>query len=221
MFSGFSWKPYADCKWKNGKLACIPKVRSHCLKSKIRVTKVLRLRLDVTQSLLESDSSLKIVHIFRDPRAIMCSRALKTPWYPLYLVGNYINFIENARSLCMKMTEDYLAGKQLMTSFPGRVWLIRYEDLFYDMTLIDGIKSELGIKPNSGNITTTHSWVNNNTPVDFKPWMIWRKLLSPLRIKILDELCSSVYKDLGYIQLSPVDLLNMTKLTFIPEFDIM
>ena len=220
MFSGFSWKPYADCKSKNGKLACIPKVRSHCLKSKIRVTKVLRLRLDVTQSLLESDSSLKIVHIFRDPRAIMCSRALKTPWYPLYLVGNYINFIENARYLRMKMTEDYKAGKQLMTSFPDRVRLIRYEDLFYDIALVDGIKSELGIKPILGNITTTHIWMDNNSPVDFKPWMIWRKLLSPRRIKILDELCNSVYKDLGYVQLSPVDLQNMTKLTSIPEFDI-
>ena len=70
----------------------------------------------------------------------MCSRVLKTPWYPLYLVGNYINFTENARSLCMKMTEDYKAGKQLMTSFPGRVMLIRYEDLFYDMALVDGNK---------------------------------------------------------------------------------
>ena len=175
----------------------MPELVKPCTKSKIRVTKVLRLSLDTTKPLLITDPSLKVVQLFRDPRSIICSRLVKTGWYPLKVVnGSHEKVTENARSLCNKMLNDYKAGVQLIKEFPTRVRFIRYEDFVSNHS----IKAAEDL----------HKFVNfegkprsrKSTDTSFD----WRRLLSKRVIDIVDSECAAVYDVLGYSRLTTAQI---------------
>lgn len=92
------------------------------------VLQVLRLSTDSLGPLLQDDPKLKVVHLFRDPRAIMASRISKSEWYSVGSNSPY-SIEENAKSLCTKMLADYNGGLKLLQKFPSRFVMLRYEDL--------------------------------------------------------------------------------------------
>ena len=221
LIAGLGWKPYTDCKGKKGKLACIPEIRKLCLENQSRVIKVIRFRLDAAQSLLQQDRSLRILHLFRDPRAIIFSRLHKTNWHPLKLLdGNYTPIIENAHSLCQKMLDDCKSGRKLMEEFPNRVIFIRYEDLNCNPSLIKEIKAAVGFKRRPGGVTITHMWVDHKSLRGKEPWLFWRRILSQLELEKVDAEYSEHYKVLGYIKLSHLEVKNLSKLSLVPDFDL-
>ena len=167
--------------------------------------------LSATRPLLEIDKFLKILQLVRDPRGIICSRLLKTKWYPLKLSPrNYTPVIVNTRALCKRMAEDYAAGKQLMKVYPHRVKFIRYDDLTYkfSQTVWDNVTRFLGVPDR----TIRNDYAN--TRID------WRKLLNNDVLKIVDQECSYVYKVLGYIPLHHNELRNKSLLSFRPYFEV-
>ena len=133
----------------------------------------------------------------------------KTSWYPLQLVGdNYTPIIENVRTLCKRMIDDYKTGSNLMNEFPNRVQFIRYEDLvsIFRQTNFNKLNSFLGLQDR-----LFKEKVGNG---NFK----WRYLLQRSVIDIVDTECSRVYETLGYIRLGDDDLQNNNVYPFIPYF---
>ena len=205
------WISYARCN--STRSPCFSSFIQNCTGSRIRLTKVIRMSLAATRPLLETDKYLKIVQLVRDPRGIICSRLLKTGWYPLKLTpGNYTSIISNARALCKRMTGDYAAGKQLMTTFPNRVKFIRYDDLIYKFhqTVWDNITSFLGVQSSAiGRV-----FINTDHSFD------WRQLLNKDVLDIINKECSLVYKALGYIPLRHEELGNASLLSFRPYIEV-
>ncbi|WAQ99951.1 hypothetical protein MAR_024324, partial [Mya arenaria] len=79
---GPSWKTYRDCLSRFiGKSVCLRDLQDVCRRSTVRFIKLLRLTLGSLQPLLENNEHLKVVHLFRDPRAIIHSR-MYTRYYP-------------------------------------------------------------------------------------------------------------------------------------------
>ena len=208
--TGSSWAGYRHCRRAHHKPACIPEIRRSCLKSKIRVTKVLRLQLDAVEPLLEDDKSLKVVQVFRDPRGIMCSRTVKTWWYALRINNGYSPIKVNARLLCNKMLKDFKAGKELMKRFPNRVKFIRYEDLVCRnrKTVVKELYEFLKLERRSNKIQVTTS--------GFK----WKQLLDKEDIEKIDDVCSDVYNALGFHKLSEQKNFENEYSSFISDFDI-
>ena len=166
--------------------------------------------LVAARPLLEACSSLKVLQLVRDPRGTICSRLIKTKWYPLKRESdNYTAIAENARTLCRRMTEDFQIGKQFMKSFPNRVKFIRYDDLVsgYRQTLWDNLTKFLGVEK----MILTEKIRDN--PFE------WRTLLDQSVIDIVDKECSYVYSEHGYIPLRPHELRNASVSSFIPNFD--
>ncbi|OWF44000.1 Carbohydrate sulfotransferase 3 [Mizuhopecten yessoensis] len=117
----FNWtKSLKDC---NGRLQyCFDKQIRRCENATSRVTKVVRVTVGLVGRMLEKYPNLKIVHLMRDPRAVLHSRMEIWP-------SNTKNTLETARSLCRKMKEDYMDSKQLLIHHPNRVRTVFYEDL--------------------------------------------------------------------------------------------
>lgn len=90
----------------------------------IHVAKVVRLPLEVAEPLLEEQSlSLKVVLLVRDPRAVVESRH-RQDWCVTDCASQALH--------CEGLVRDYQAAVKLTERFPGRVRVIRYEDLQLD-----------------------------------------------------------------------------------------
>ena len=61
---------------------CISSIKSICQEKKIRVVKTVRLEADTIEELKQKHPGLKIIHMIRDPRAVVLSR-IKVNWATL------------------------------------------------------------------------------------------------------------------------------------------
>ena len=217
MFAGPSWNPIKSCIDKGGDQGtCLRRFGPQiCNSAKHRVTKVLRLTTDQVEYLLQSRDNLKVIHLFRDPRAIMNSR-IETKWYP----SNDVSLLlYNAESLCKKMIYDHQKGKELHHKYPERFKFVYYEDLNDDpLNKVKSLYSYLGMDLDESKYSVIkdisvfkqaagHAIGDRTKNTAF--W--WRKTLDWEIITQIDSLCSQVYKALGYVQFSRHrDLRNLT-----------
>ncbi|XP_033745635.1 carbohydrate sulfotransferase 1-like [Pecten maximus] len=120
----FNWtKSLTDC---NGQFQnCFNKQIRRCVSATSIVTKVVRVTVGLVGRMLHKYPNLKIVHLMRDPRAVINSRMEIWP-------SNTKNILESARSLCRKMKEDFMDSKRLLIQNPNRVRTVFYEDLAMD-----------------------------------------------------------------------------------------
>ncbi|CAG5118827.1 unnamed protein product, partial [Candidula unifasciata] len=81
--------------------------------------KTIRLGMQHIEAILPSDPTLKIIHLVRDPRAIINSRL------GLRLKGEIIEY----NNLCNPIMEDLEKSKEISKLFPGSILTVRYEDL--------------------------------------------------------------------------------------------
>ena len=125
MPAGPSWDSYRRCvMMKKPKSACIKHEEALCRRSPHVVTKVLRLTVGGLEPLLRTFPNLKIIQLFRDPRAIMNSRINSR--YPQK------DFRNTTIALCRKMIWDLQEGKKLLKKYPDRFKFIFYEDMTTD-----------------------------------------------------------------------------------------
>ncbi|KAK8753780.1 hypothetical protein OTU49_001563 [Cherax quadricarinatus] len=87
----------------------------------VHVMKVVRARLELLASLLR-DPRVRLVWLVRDPRAVMSSRKNSVTWCQTRACSD-------AGYLCSDLEEDFNTYLVLKENFPGRVMLLRYEDL--------------------------------------------------------------------------------------------
>ncbi|XP_045215422.2 carbohydrate sulfotransferase 1-like [Mercenaria mercenaria] len=122
--AGPGWNEYRACTKSrvNTKMSCLKKQEQKCRNASHIVTKVLRLTTGSYDKLLEKRKNLKILHLFRNPFAIINSRT-ESKGYPVR------DFVSNAAVLCKKMQLDYEGGIRLAAKYPGRVKLVFYEDI--------------------------------------------------------------------------------------------
>lgn len=117
----FNWThSLSDCNGKERD--CFEKQALYCGKATSRVTKVVRVTVSLVSRMLDKYPKLKIVHLMRDPRAILHSRMSIWP-------VDTKNILESARGLCKKMKEDFVDTKRLSNSYPNRVRVVYFEDL--------------------------------------------------------------------------------------------
>ncbi len=85
--------------------------------------KTVRLRVSSARRLLldEGTPNLKAVVLVRDPRGVMTSRA-RMDWCTGAPCAD-------AATACADLADDVRAARKLEGEFPGRVVLLRYEDL--------------------------------------------------------------------------------------------
>ena len=174
------------------------------------MTKVLRFTVDNFDSFLMSRDNIKLIHLIRDPRAIINSR-IGANFFPTKDV------LSIAEVLCNKMLHDYQAGRKLLIQYPKRFRFVYYEDLTDNpLNKIKALYRYLGFSLDETkysrvvNIKTLGS-SNNKTQRQRNTAFWWRMKMDWTLIKQIDHLCYNVYDVLGYTAFSTNDeLLNLT-----------
>ncbi|XP_045172848.2 carbohydrate sulfotransferase 1-like isoform X2 [Mercenaria mercenaria] len=205
-YSGSVWKPYQACRAQGQTVStCLKKMEAICKTAKHRTTKIVRLTVDNLEYVLENLPNVKVVHLMRDPRAIINSR-ITTNWYNLQESphDNHQRIRSDAKDLCLRMKYDLKVGTVLKQKFPGRFAFVMFEDLQTDMKSKTGILySYFGIDKSTvesklANMTgiLQNEHLVNRTWGDYTNW--WRHQLSFGAIKAIDSVCKNVSDTLGY-----------------------
>ncbi|XP_045215797.2 carbohydrate sulfotransferase 1-like isoform X2 [Mercenaria mercenaria] len=202
-FGGPSWSQTYSCiKDKKNSTSCLRKyIHRKCQNATHRVTKVLRLSTDLLANLLNERENLKVIHLFRDPRAIINSR-IKTRWFPIHAEKQ---IIQDAKALCKKMLYDFKEGQKLLKLFPNRFKVVYYEDLSKNTfnkskALFKYLGMDLDVqKFPTLRLLTVFSDSKKQTEREKNTAFWWRKSLSWDILQKIDLVCKGVYTELGYL----------------------
>ncbi|XP_063420590.1 carbohydrate sulfotransferase 1-like [Mytilus trossulus] len=174
----------------------------HCLRSQLRVAKVLRIAGDLLENLLVKNSKLKVIYLYRDPRGIINSR-LKA-W------EDFNTTEDIAFAVCQKMNIDSKNIFNLKKKYPERIFTVAYEAVAkYPLKSARNLFKFLDVNV-SKEYQNFISKMGNRSEKEDKKWnsafrsdgyataVKWRKELSKKDRKIIDISCRNVYKQLGY-----------------------
>ena len=121
----YSMKSFKAClRSQNNLRNCLPPVVDKCLHSTVVAVKVIRLPMKLVEELLNAESHLRVIHLVRDPRGMMQS------WKKVSVPKQTDEKMRaGAVIACKRMLKDCFMRRRLETLFPGRLLLVRYEDL--------------------------------------------------------------------------------------------
>ena len=209
MKMGFKTSQFIKCvklhsrksSWKDAHLRCLPGLQNDCVKSRYRMVKTIRLPVRSMESALSAYPSLQIVHLLRDPRAIMNSR---------FLIGYSWETVKwKARSLCFQMFKDIEDADRLNLMFPHRIHRIKYETLASDPIITSkhlyrtlGMEFSEVVQKYINAIT--HDKVHDDCVVcsrranSTKHIDEWKIKIPSRIIRHIDRVCKTVYEKLNY-----------------------
>ncbi|XP_033744283.1 carbohydrate sulfotransferase 1-like [Pecten maximus] len=169
--------------------ACLMKYLNLCPTYGSVVSKIPRLSVSLAVKLLEMLPNLKIIHLLRDPRAIMNSRK-HLRWTPV--PGGAI-------SLCNKMTDDYLASQKAQIAYPGRLQIVFYEDIVTQpLETLKTIYNFAGYEFDAAEQLRLDKMTNNSARIATN----WRKVINNVVLSETNKACTHVYRLFGYPQLT-------------------
>jgi len=113
---------------------CTEILRKAIADRRLRATKVVRATMDSMEPLLQALPNLRIIHLVRDPRAVVLSRSrLDGSMRGLYAERirrkSGSRFVPEASLYCHHATADIRSRLALERKFPGRIMSMRYEDV--------------------------------------------------------------------------------------------
>ncbi len=115
-----------------------------CDEATIRAAKVLRLRLEDTENLVQKYPDIKIIHQLRDPRGVLLS-AKSMGLLTSFSRGQ---ITKEAILVCDKMLRDIKAFNILKAKYPDNYLQTMYEEYAeFPMSMIDKIYNFIGVPP--------------------------------------------------------------------------
>ena len=204
FYHGQGWDEFKVCRDQK-KLPfnyCLIAGRKHCISAKHRVLKLLRMTLDRLEPLLKTDPTLKVIHLFRDPRGIFNSQ-IGAGLYPVD-DKTLIKARVAIRGLCERLLIDIRASYMFKVLYPDRFKVIQYET-FFDKPVENSAKElyefaemEYGIEQQNV-IQTKFNKKKTNKTTGFHPFSYRTKLPWSV-VKLFNEECTEVLDRLGYTQ---------------------
>ena len=185
---------------------CLPSLMEQCNKTTIRATKILRLRLSETETLVKQHPDLKIIHQIRDPRGAL----LSTQNSGLIAKSSQGNFTKEANLVCPKMLEDVKAYKYLKEKYPNNYLQIKYEDNAADpVKMLDYVYSFIGMGIPTALQRQVYEMTHSKTEKlgDFNTRRTdsnatahkWRTKIKPADKIIIDRACNEVLETANYM----------------------
>ena len=183
-----------------------------CRKAKYIIVKTIRMSMELMVPLLESITTLKLIYLARDPRAITNSRNHCSGMYMAHNVKSH------SVALCKQMEMDISVVENLRNKYPERVTTVLYEALAERPN--GGAKyvyNFLGLKYDNKVenwvYQSTHAQRNNGFFLTQRTSAVeasshWRNELPFLKVKTIQLHCSTVLSSLGYISFSSLGELK-------------
>ena len=188
---------------------CLHMLEETCMQARTRSLKTIRLPMSSVGTLLRKLPSLKVVHLIRDPRAILHSQ-IKAG---LLKKENFMNI---ARDTCKTIQSDIDDMKKVLLEHPGQVRRLVYENLathpvevskrlykFLNADFNELVEKYVRYLTTGPAIRCDYCTRKGNSTFNSFKWM---KDITPRYSRIVDKYCSSIYKEVGYLQMSASDL---------------
>lgn len=171
--------------------------------------------MDIFESVLKTHHDVKLLHLFRDPRAIMNSR-LNTKWFGLKesRFNDYKLLQDDATDLCNRMIHDYTAGIRLKLKYPDRFSFVMFEDLMENQKLKSEILFDFyGLEMRNYN----NSYMTKHVPKEeyifksrnsknYADW--WRLQISLGALEVIDKSCINALELIGFKRFHTEDTLR-------------
>ena len=110
---------------------CVPILEEACMGCEVRAMKTVRGTMDEAETLLNSDPNFRLLHLYRDPRAVYRSRHVQSWTWSSYETKSEMPWT-TAAVYCQTVLHDYHKRKQLEEKFPGRIKSIVYDNFMVD-----------------------------------------------------------------------------------------
>ena len=159
----------------------------------------------------DSSLDLKVIHLIRDPRAVINSRKNSVHWCN--------RDCRNYTKHCETLKKDLIISEKLKETMPHRYMMVRFEDLGKDpMKSVWNLVNFLGV-PFTATIKTfvqnhtngslvTDDW--NSVYRDSKKTMYyWKYQLTIGNIRTVEKLCRNPMKTLNYSFVDVSPLMNL------------
>ena len=167
---------------------CLPLLTDRCKKADTIVHKYIRANMNITERLLETFPHLKVIHLVRDPRGMMDSLTRKNDFGS----GTYEHFKSNTKAMCDRVRFDLRYAPKVRQRFGDRMMMVRQEDISEEpMNTIKTIFDFLGLTMTAEDVDLL--------PEKGEHLEVWRKHITDVNLKIVDEYCHDLYDELGYI----------------------
>ena len=114
---------------------CIPRLQTACQTSQLRVVKTVRATMEEVEPLLQNDPNFRLLHLYRDPRAVYRSRRVAS-WTRGRFESNSTDW-NTGLVYCQTVLHDYRKRKELEIKYPGRI-----KAFVYDEFILDPLKSK-------------------------------------------------------------------------------
>ena len=162
--------------------------------------------LRLSSQLLVTMPGLKLIHLFRDPRGQLNSH-IHTRWYGLN-ESNIKDVEDDVLALCERMRKDLTTARRLLEEFPGRFKIVQYEDFDNLMDKSRKLYEFVGMEFDDKAETLVTQLRPKHGRAGFHPFS-YRDSLRWQSVKLVNEHCSDLYKDLHYnIFQTETDLRN-------------
>ena len=174
-----------------------------CREATLRVVKSVRVQnYTVLKRFLEELPHLKVIALFRDPRAVHLSR-LKTQ--------SFLN--QTLEEHCSNLNRNVIISKALRKDYPERVHLLRQEDFALNPLKVSrNVLQFLGLRHNSATLSFIRSHMLE-VPAGKEPEQMldtvqqsssqvfrWRQETGMDLVSKVQEKCSIAMRELGYLK---------------------
>ena len=106
---------------------CVHILHTSCTRQAIRAIKTVRVTMLEAEDLMQRLPQLKVVHLLRDPRAVVASRRISR-WSRSHYERAAPDVSHIAHVFCRTALEDYRVSKQIQKRYPGRLMTLWYEE---------------------------------------------------------------------------------------------
>lgn len=181
---------------------CLPLLTYKCREANLRLAKFIRMSMEMAGKLLKSNRDIRVIHLLRDPRAMMDSQLRKNDMN----VNVFQTFKWRTRYMCSRMQKDLSFSAQLKIQYPDRIFTLRYEDLVDDplktgQRIFDFI--EIPFSSNDKQFILSTS-IDTKLNATYRA-NIWRDHISQRHLDVVNTYCKNLYKKLGYVSFNSVD----------------
>lgn len=128
------FRPYLSCRNSLRKVVnsrCVHLFRKSCESRTLRTVKLVRSTMSSMESLLRTLPNFRVIHLVRDPRAVILSRlkfdASGLGGYSLSRNNGSIMSRE-AKLFCSTVLRDIRLSSELQAKYPGKIRQVFYED---------------------------------------------------------------------------------------------
>ncbi|XP_045202965.2 uncharacterized protein LOC123556378 [Mercenaria mercenaria] len=189
--------------------SCLPRLIDRCRNATTRLTKYIRMTMEMVEGLLDKVGNLRVIHLLRDPRAMMDSQLRKNDMN----VKSFPVFQRRTRYMCTRMNMDLDIAEKLKKSYPGQIFTLRYEDLVDDpLKTSQKLFNFIDIPFTSADkkfITST----SIETVKDSKyRASVWRSHITSEHLNVVNRYCYKLYNTLGYISFEHISDVRDLKL---------